>query len=167
MCDFRSGRRRKIATTICASSGGAIPESLHLDCWGAVEQADGFDIALTRDAPHEGIDKLFFVNLGGYDPAEFSELHKNILLVAPDAKAAKAKALARIEDWSLPHKDSLFEVEKAIDVTAQLAAIRILPEAHESGQREAVQVYLRLSADRVSTQDRLTAADRPLRRIPS
>jgi Domain of Unknown Function (DUF1543) len=96
------------------------PESLHLDCWGAVEQADGFDIALTRDAPHEGIDKLFFVNLGGYDPAEFSELHKNILLVAPDAKAAKAKALARIEDWSLPHKDSLFEVEKAIDVTAQL-----------------------------------------------
>ena len=107
MYAFRSERRRKIATTICASSGGAIPKA-----W--------FDIALTRDAPHEGIDKLFFVNLGGYDPAEFSELHKNILLVAPDAKAAKAKALARIEDWSLPHKDSLFEVEKAIDVTAQL-----------------------------------------------
>ena len=96
------------------------PASLHLDCWGAVEQADGFDIALTREAPDERIDGLFFVNLGGYDPGEFSELHKNVLLVAPDSAAAKAKALAQIKDWSLPHKDNVFEVEKAIDVGAQL-----------------------------------------------
>ncbi len=97
-----------------------IPESLHLDCWGAVEQADGFDVALTRGAQQEGNEKLFFVNLGGYDPAEFSELHRNVLLVAPDAKAAKAKALTQIQRWSLPHKDNLFEVEKAIDLTALL-----------------------------------------------
>jgi hypothetical protein len=93
-------------------------ESLHLDCWGAVEGADGFDITLTSDAPPDGVDKLFFVNLGGYDPAEFSELHKNILLVVPDAGAAKARALAQIQSWSLPHRDKLFEVEKAVDVTA-------------------------------------------------
>ena len=97
-------------------------ESLHLDCWGAVEQADGFDIALTKDTAQESADKLFFVNLGGYDPREFSELHRNVLLVASDAKAAKARALKQISNWSLPHKDSLFEVEKAIDVTAQLRA---------------------------------------------
>lgn len=98
------------------------PKSLHLDCWGAVEQADGFDILLGKDAPQEGADRLFFVNLGGYDPREFSELHRNVLLVAPDAKAAKAKALTRIKGWSLPHKDNLFEVEKAIDLTVQLQA---------------------------------------------
>lgn len=98
------------------------PQSLHLDCWGAVEQADGFDIVLTKDGPQAGPDKLFFVNLGGYDPAEFSELHRNVLLVAPDAKAAKAKAkaLSQIGSWSLPHKDNLFEVEKAIDLAALL-----------------------------------------------
>src|ERR1700753_3610294 len=72
------------------------PDSLHLDCWGEVTQADGFDVALTKQAPGASSDSLFFVNLGGYDPAEFSELHKNILLVAPDAKAAKAKALAGV-----------------------------------------------------------------------
>jgi Domain of Unknown Function (DUF1543) len=94
--------------------------SLHLDCWGEVEQADGFDITLTRDALQEGSNKLFFVNLGGYDVSEFGELHKNVLLVASDAKAAKAKALTQIENWSLPHKDNVFEVEKAIDVTALL-----------------------------------------------
>ena len=93
-------------------------DSLHLDCWGAVEQADGFDIRLTVDAPPDGGDRLFFVNLGGYDPAEFSELHKNVLLVAPDADIAKQKAKAQIRHWSTPHRDRLFDVEKAVDVTA-------------------------------------------------
>ncbi len=94
--------------------------SLHLDCWGEINQADGYDVALTTDAPRDGVNKLFFVNLGGYDPAEFGELHKNILLVAPDAKAAKAKALTKIKRWSEPHKDNLFEVEAAIDVSASM-----------------------------------------------
>src|ERR1700710_3085832 len=110
-------------------------DSLHLDCWGAVEQADGFDIVLTKDAPQDGAEKLFFVNLGGYDAREFSELHRNVLLVASDTKAAKAKALTLIKGWSLPHKDSLFEIEKAIDVTAQLKArgyfLRLKPAIEE------------------------------------
>jgi hypothetical protein len=41
-----------------------------------------------------------------------------ILLVAPDAETAKAKALNRVQDWSQPHRDNLFEVDKAMDVTA-------------------------------------------------
>jgi hypothetical protein len=96
------------------------PQSLHLDCWGEIEQADGFDVILSKDAPHAGAGKLFFVNLGGYDPNEFSELHRNVLLVAEDARAAKAKALTQIRSWSLPHKDKVFEVEQTVDVTAQL-----------------------------------------------
>jgi hypothetical protein len=96
-------------------------DSLHLDCWGAVEQADEFDITLTTDAPRDGGDRLFFVNLGGYDPAEFGELHKNVLLVTPDANAAKAKAKAQVRHWSAPHRDNLFDVEKAVDVTALMA----------------------------------------------
>lgn len=103
------------------------PDSLHLDCWGAVEQADGHDISLTADepdtdGPNSGADRLFFVNLGGYDRSEFTELHKNVLIVATDAKAAKARALAQVENWMAPHKDKLFEVEKAVDVTASLQA---------------------------------------------
>ena len=94
------------------------PESLHLDCWGPVEQADGFDIALTRGAPRDGANRLFFVNLGGYDPAQFTELHKNVLLVVPDAKSAKAKAKAGIQHWVTPHRDRLFEVEQAVDLSA-------------------------------------------------
>jgi len=94
------------------------PSSLHLDCWGPVEQADGFDVALTTAPPGDTASKLFFVNLGGYSPLDFAELHKNVLIVAPDAGSAKQKAMAQINGWSLPHKDRLFEVEKAIDLTA-------------------------------------------------
>ena len=97
------------------------PGSLHLDCWGPVEQADGYDVILTTTPRGDMPSKLFFVNLGGYSPREFGELHKNVLIVAPDAKTAKAKALAQINDWSQPHKDRLFEIEKAIDVTALMA----------------------------------------------
>jgi hypothetical protein len=92
--------------------------SLHLDCWGAVEQADGYDVTVTAAACETGSNRLFFVNLGGYDPSEFAELHRNVLLVASTAKAAKAKALSLIAGWALPHKDSLFEIEKTVDVGA-------------------------------------------------
>jgi hypothetical protein len=98
------------------------PESLHLDCWGAVEQADGFDLTLTTEPRGEPPSKLFFVNLGGYDPEKFGELHRNVLIVASDAMAAKRKALGQIVDWSQPHKDRLFEIEKAVDVTALMKA---------------------------------------------
>jgi hypothetical protein len=96
------------------------PRSLHLDCWGAVEQADGYDIVLSNQPSDEAEQQLFFVNLGGYDPAEFTELHKNVLIVARDEVAAKAKAKAQINHWRKPHRDRLFEIEKTIDIGAQM-----------------------------------------------
>jgi hypothetical protein len=92
-------------------------ESLHLDCWGAVEQADGYDIELVKAPPIDAPNKLFFVNLGGYDPSHFTELHQNVLIVAIDAQAAKEKAKAQINHWQKPHRDKLFEIDKALDIS--------------------------------------------------
>lgn len=94
------------------------PKSLHLDCWGAVEQVDSYDLELSVTPPAAAQGKLFFVNLGGYDPELFSELHKNVLIVAADSNAAKEKAKAQINHWQKPHKDRLFEIEKTVDVSA-------------------------------------------------
>jgi Domain of Unknown Function (DUF1543) len=96
------------------------PESLHLDCWGAVEQADGYDIELASKPPEDLAPRLFFVNLGGYDPAQFTELHRNVLIVSPDEPSAKAKAKAQINHWQKPHRDRLFEIEQALDVSAEM-----------------------------------------------
>jgi hypothetical protein len=95
------------------------PQSLHLDSWGEVQQADGHDVSITFGPAPVG-DKLFFVNLGGYDAAEFGELHKNLLIVAADAATAKVKALTEVNGWFLPHKDRIFEVEKAVDISGEI-----------------------------------------------
>ncbi|WP_370677142.1 DUF1543 domain-containing protein [Pleomorphomonas sp. PLEO] len=92
----------------------------HVDCWAAIEQADGHDITLRTTAPEPTPNRLFFINLGGYDPAEFTEQHKNVLIVAEDANAAKAKALKLVKGWKQPHKDKLFEVDQAVDLSAAL-----------------------------------------------
>jgi len=94
---------------------------LHVDCWAAVEQADGHDITFLAGAPEPTPNRLFFINLGGYDPAEFTEQHKNVLIVAEDANAAKIKALALVDGWKQPHKDKLFEVDQTVDLSAALS----------------------------------------------
>ncbi|WP_260929262.1 DUF1543 domain-containing protein [Novosphingobium sp. 9] len=44
-----------------------VPRSLHIDCWAEVTHADGYDVSL-KEQPYQGSEKLFFVNLGGYEP---------------------------------------------------------------------------------------------------
>ncbi len=87
--------------------------SLHVDCWAELHYADGFDIEL-KEYPYEGAEKLYFINLGGCDPAQFTELHENVFVVAEDESKAKIKALKMISGWESPHKDNQLEVETAI-----------------------------------------------------
>jgi hypothetical protein len=96
------------------------PESLHLDCWGELTSADGYNIFL-KDAPQAREDKLWFVNLGGYADGDFNELHKNIFVVAPTVSKAKVRALKAIIDWKGHHKDEMFEVEKIASIDDILA----------------------------------------------
>jgi hypothetical protein len=86
-------------------------ESLHMDCWGELVSADGHDIHL-KATPYTGADKVWFVNLGGYDPADFTELHKNVFVVAPTESKAKVRALRQILDWKSHHKDYIQDIEK-------------------------------------------------------
>jgi hypothetical protein len=58
--------------------------------------------------------------LGGYDSQQFTELHKNIFVVADNAQEAKAKAVKSISEWELPHRDCLFDVDKILDMTQLL-----------------------------------------------
>lgn len=99
------------------------PESLHLDAWARLDHADGFDISLS-DSPSKDEPKLWFVNLGGYDPALFTELHRNVFVVAPDRRVARRRALAGVAGWVSPHKDAVREIETLIDVAAAIGPTR-------------------------------------------
>lgn len=99
------------------------PESLHIDAWARLDHADGYDIALS-DTPSGSAERLWFVNLGGYDPALFTELHSNVFVVAPDWRAAKRRALATVDGWVSPHRDAVREIETVIDVAGTIGPAR-------------------------------------------
>lgn len=92
------------------------PKSLHLDAWGMVESVENYNVRLKTEPSADKVNKLFFINLGGYDPNEFTELHKNFFVIAENASDAKQKALKTVSHWHVPHKDNIYELENCINV---------------------------------------------------
>jgi hypothetical protein len=95
------------------------PKSLHIDAWGILNHADGYDITFEKQEP-DTVKKLFYINVGGYDHLQFTELHKNIFVVAEDEKEAKKKALAQIKSWGSGHKDNLYEIDNVLNLALAL-----------------------------------------------
>jgi hypothetical protein len=93
-----------------------IPKSLHIDCWAEIRQVDGYKVDL-RAEPFGGREKLYYVNLGGYDTTEFIEQHKNVFLVADSVPEAKKKALKHAKQWKIPHRDEMYEAEQAFSLS--------------------------------------------------
>lgn len=93
------------------------PDTLHIDVWGEVKQVDGYNIRLLPEE-YKGREKLYFVNLGGYEKTLFDEVHRNVLKVATSQEKAKALARAEITHWHMLHKDNLFEVENILPLTS-------------------------------------------------
>ncbi|MDF0544116.1 DUF1543 domain-containing protein [Sphingobium sp. H39-3-25] len=93
------------------------PGTLHIDCWAEIDHVDGYDVRL-RPEVYKGRERLFFVNLGGYDPTDFAEQHRNMFVVAENATQAKARAMATISTWKDGHRDDLYDAEKAFALDA-------------------------------------------------
>lgn len=91
------------------------PTSLHLDAWGVLDYADNHSIQISKQ-PIEQPKKLYFINLGGYDQNQFTELHKNVFVVATDAVEAKQKAVQQINTWESPHRDYLHQVDSVLNL---------------------------------------------------
>jgi len=88
------------------------PGTLHVDCWAEISHVDGYDVTLHPE-PSTACEKLYFVNLGGYDPKEFAEQHRNLFVVSTSVAEAKARAMATIAGWKDAHRDDFYEAEKA------------------------------------------------------
>ena len=96
------------------------PAGLHIDAWQVIAGVDGWRVRLADTAPDAAAPKLYFVNLGGYLPGSFGEEHRYELVVAADAAAAKAAALAKVRaaGWDKPHRDALVEVDDCLHIGA-------------------------------------------------
>jgi len=99
-------------------------DSLHIDCWAEIDHADGYDVSLAPTR-YPGREKLYYVNLGGYDPADFSEKHRSMFVVADTVAKAKARAIQAASGWDAPHRDDFYEAEQAFALDQAAAGQRL------------------------------------------
>lgn len=100
------------------------PKSLHIDCWAEITHADGYDVTLSSD-PFAGPLRLYYINMGGYDKSQFTELHRNLFVVAENVTEAKRRAKAAITGWDQPHRDDMYEAEQIFCLNNTLRTKRL------------------------------------------
>ncbi|WP_437917779.1 DUF1543 domain-containing protein [Sphingobacterium sp. LRF_L2] len=100
---------------------------LHVDVWRHVSTVDGFSIEVVdKQQENEQLEKLFFVNLGGYRHQDFEEYHYKQLIVANTIEEAskKAKETTFFKNHISPHIDDKYglDVDDIYQVTEALPA---------------------------------------------
>ena len=99
-------------------------QGLHLDAWMAVRAIDGWAVGVEslglgvkRDPVSPQRERLWFVNLGGYQSESLAELHQFGLVVARSPQAAKAAAKRQWLKGALQqHKDDLAAVDDCLAI---------------------------------------------------
>ena len=101
---------------------------LHIDSYKKIDSIDGYKINLINKESREPQNKiskkgrisnkkLWFVNIGGYDPNSMQEKHEFGLIVAISASEAKNKAKQKwLIEYKQKHKDDISNVKKFTDV---------------------------------------------------
>ena len=101
---------------------------LHIDSYKKVDSIDGYKINLRNIMNRESKNKiliqekisnkkLWFVNIGGYDPNSMQEKHEFGLVVASSPSEAKYKAKSKwLIDCKKKHKDDISAVKNFSDV---------------------------------------------------
>ncbi len=95
------------------------PLRLHVDSWVELTIVDGYRISLnTSQQPAEQDRKLYFINMGGYEPGQFTELHANAFAVARSEEEVKKRAKAELlVGMQAVHTDDLYDVDDCLEVT--------------------------------------------------
>lgn len=97
------------------------PEALHIDAWAQINgvefEAKKYQLHFTDAAPNQADEKLWLINLGGYDAREFGELHRYVLVVAQNAMVAKQRGKAYFAaHWQKQHTDRVLDVDDCIAI---------------------------------------------------
>lgn len=96
-------------------------KGLHIDAWaqiyGVAFEGKNYQIQFTDAAPNQADQKLYLLNLGGYDAREFGELHRYVLVVAQNAMVAKQRGKAHFaQHWQKQHTDRVLDVDDCIEI---------------------------------------------------
>ena len=104
-------------------------------------RAKKYQIQFSDAQPQAEDEKLWLINLGGYDAREFGELHRYVLVVAPHAAEAKQYF---DQKWQKQHTDRVLDVDDCITIDCVHGRYVALVEA-EFAQNVWGNTYLMLS----------------------
>lgn len=94
-------------------------QGLHIDAWAQIQGLEfenkKYQIHFSDAQPNQADQRLWLINLGGYDAREFGELHRYVLVVAQNAMVAKEKGkLYFARHWQKQHTDRVLDVDDCI-----------------------------------------------------
>jgi hypothetical protein len=93
------------------------PLKLHIDSWLELRSVDGFRVSLTAH-PSASEKKLFFINLGGYLPGQFAELHANAFVVATSEGEVKKRAKEELlRGMQSVHTDDIYDIDDCLEIS--------------------------------------------------
>lgn len=141
------------------------PDKLHIDAWRQVNTVEGYRIDIQPKLPLEdqseiSNNKLFFINLGGYQPFKFEEQHYMLLTVKAGRAAAMLEAkqtlffqsnhfegaTSHIDDKYGIDVDDLYEIEDILSAD-QKDKFRIVLSPGDIEESDEIHLgYLKLSA---------------------
>lgn len=132
---------------------------IHIDCYQEVNFADGYEIQIrtrTAESQHE---RLFFVNLGGYQPKRFEEFHEQHLMVGNSlgevVKRVKQTAfyknmgfegaVSHVDDKHGVDIDDLYEVRDLLSPSSKEKYTISLVKSSQENQENPMKIgYLKL-----------------------
>ncbi|OTG67323.1 DUF1543 domain-containing protein [Acinetobacter silvestris] len=96
-------------------------DGLHIDAWAQINGVEfedtKYQIHFTDTQPNPSEQKLYLINLGGYDAREFGELHRYVLVVAQNSMVAKEKGKQYFaQHWQKQHTDRVLDVDDCIAI---------------------------------------------------
>lgn len=109
-------------------------KGLHIDAWMQVNGVESggkkYQIKFSDAQPQVTDEKLWLINLGGYDTREFGELHRYVLVVAPNAVEAKQLGKQYFDQkWKKQHTDRVLDVDDCIAIDCIHGRYVLLVEA--------------------------------------
>jgi len=119
--------------------------SLHLDGWREVNSVDGYRVSvrLKSESLVVNNDRLFFINLGGYQQGKLEEQHYTLLTVQDDKKPAAKEAMKTLfyHQNSFRGAHSHIDERFGVDVDDMYRVDDILP----AGDKEQYQILIELA----------------------
>lgn len=92
-------------------------QKVHIDAYMILDSVEGFDIQLQTQKSVDQELNLYFVNIGGYLPNSFFEMHNFGFVVAKDSVEAKLLAKQKYsQNLISAHKDNLEKVDNLIKI---------------------------------------------------